>query len=453
MTEKLTPDVEVRWDLNYVPAGEVSERGLLIRVIAPRLKDGTAVKKPLNLALVIDASGSMRGARLHAAKQAVTGIIETLSDGDRVSVISFAQDVRTHVDGASISSVNRAIIKHDIDSIRSRGTTDLGSGWMAGAAAAANLIEENEFQNGNVVILSDGKANRGMTDPVALSHHSAELLARGITTSCVGIGDDYSPIQIDAIAEAGGGRLHDCATEGEIIEVLLGEIGAMRETVASSVELELKYASGTKTEVLTRLPSTHENNHIHLHLGALGFGGTRDSTFLVEVTPCSAGEVIRFEYKVSWTNPETGEQHSLPWLATLLTVVDPLEYLDRIGARDLTIAHKIAVLWRSGLVYESVRLNEAGQFHEAGNIIERNLPRMRRFVNGLKDSDELLRKMSRQYETVRKPWHDKRAKRDSFVSAKKMMKSEPDFRSRTSNARQDLESWRPDDGRDQSGRL
>ena len=144
MAEEPTPGVEILWDLNYVPAGEVSERGLLIRIAAPRLKDETAVKKLLNLALVIDASGSMRGARLHAAKLAVTGIIGSLSDGDRVSVISFAEDVGTHVDEVSVSSANRAIITHDIDSIKSRGMTDLGSGWMTGAAAAANF-EEYEF--------------------------------------------------------------------------------------------------------------------------------------------------------------------------------------------------------------------------------------------------------------------------------------------------------------------
>ncbi len=453
MENELKLIVEARWDLDCVPAGEASERGLLLRVVTPELKSSASAKKTLNLTLVIDASGSMRGARLHAAKQAAMGIIERLSDEDRVSIVSFSDDVYLHVNGECISPFNRGKIIHDIDLIETRGMTDLGGGWMAGADAAANILDEIYIKTGNVVILSDGMANRGLMDPLELGRHSTELLMRGISTSCVGIGDNYSPIQLDAIAEAGGGRLHDCATADEIIEVLLGELGAIRETVASSVEIELDYATGTTTQMLTRLPFRDEGNHIKARLGTLGSADKRDSAFLVEVPSCPAGEKFRFRYRVRWEDPETGERFELPWATTFLTVVDPLHYQERFSDRDEATARQIILLWRSSLVYESVRLNDAGQFHEAGNVIDNDLQRLSRFVTGMTNGDELLRKMSRLYETVRRPWHNERAKRDSFTSSKKMMKSEVDYRSHVSEAWQDLESWRPDNGKSQSGKL
>ena len=57
-----------------------------------------------------------------------------------------------------------------------------------------------------VIVLSDGHANRGLVEPGELGHHAAELRKRGLYTSTVGIGDNYSPVQLDAIAEHGGGR-------------------------------------------------------------------------------------------------------------------------------------------------------------------------------------------------------------------------------------------------------
>ena len=152
--------------------------------------------------------------------------------------------------------------------------------------------------------------------------------------------------------------------------------------MASSVELELVYATGTETELLTRLPSTHEENRIRLRLGALGSAGHRESAFLVKVPACLAGEVFRFEYRVDWVNPETGERCTLPWSSTLLTVIDPSQYQERIHDRDVTVARKIALLWYSSLIYESVRSNEAGDYQQAGDLVRSNLQRMQSICRG-----------------------------------------------------------------------
>jgi len=425
--------VKAFWDLDCVPAGEVSERGLLLRVDAQEIEQSLEPEKSLNLAVVIDASASMRDWRLEAAKQAVTGIIEHLSDGDRLSIISFSNDVRVHIDGSLITPVNKDELIQRVSLIYPRGMTDLGSGWLRGAEAVANFLDDKDFHDGNVVVLSDGRANQGMVDPGMLSKHSSELLARGITTSCIGIGDDYSPLQLDAIAEAGGGRLHDSTSPDEIIEVLLGELVAAKETVASSVEVELLYAANTMTEVLTRLPAIKDEGSIRLQLGAMSSGCKRENAFLVEVPPGSIGEVFNFEFRVHWTDPKTGERLESPWEKTFLTVIDPLQYQERIAERDMRVANKIAQLWQSGLIYESIRLNENGQYQDAGDVIDHNILRMKSFVHGLDNGNKLIQAILRVGKSVRSPWNDKRRKRDSFVASKKMMKNEVDYRSRRPN--------------------
>ena len=86
------------------------------------------------------------------------------------------------------------------------------------------------FKSGHVVLLSDGHANEGIVDPSSLRSHADEMASRGVTTSAVGVGNGYSPLQLEALSEGGLGRLHDAGTPDEMIETILGELGEVDAT-------------------------------------------------------------------------------------------------------------------------------------------------------------------------------------------------------------------------------
>ena len=72
--------------------------------------------------------------------------------------------------------------------------------------------------------------------------HAQKLAERGVATSAVGIGDGYSPLQLDALAEGGGGRLHDAADPEELHEAIVGELNQLRTVVARNLMVTVETA-------------------------------------------------------------------------------------------------------------------------------------------------------------------------------------------------------------------
>ena len=134
---------------------------------------------------------------------------------------------------------------------------------MRAAEQVAAAMETDPKASHRLVLLSDGQAIEGVTERAELARHAGELLARGIITSTVGIGDGYDEQLLGAMAEAGGGRLHDAAQAPEIGEVVLGELREGRHALLERATLRLSVPANIRAEVVgawahTALPGAVE---------------------------------------------------------------------------------------------------------------------------------------------------------------------------------------------------
>ena len=110
---------------------------------------------------------------------------------------------------------------------------------MEGAEQVALQQENRADQINRLLILTDGHANRGITDPAELAEIAANLRERGIFTSAVGIGENYSTEQIEPLSEYGGGMLHHANNPSDIIEIVLSEITDMKASVIEDLRINV----------------------------------------------------------------------------------------------------------------------------------------------------------------------------------------------------------------------
>src|SRR5712671_5704874 len=104
---------------------------LLLRLQAPAMPKATSERSPLNLAIVLDRSGSMDGQPLDEAKRCAGMIVDRLGAKDRAALIIYDHDVAVLV--PTTQTANKAAFHTAISSIHSGGNTNLHGGWLKGA--------------------------------------------------------------------------------------------------------------------------------------------------------------------------------------------------------------------------------------------------------------------------------------------------------------------------------
>lgn len=197
-------------------------------------------RTPINLALVIDRSGSMQGAKLTEAKRSAVDLISKMNPADKVAIVQYDDSVDTVMPLIAVEQTSN-VLQALVQGINANGSTDLHAGWLRAAEMLAPHAGRDE--SCHVILLSDGQANAGVTDTTRICDHVSALAGAGVTTTTVGIGVDFNEVLMTAMARAGQGSAHYGERAIDLAETFEAEIGLLSHLQWRSVEMSMTSGS------------------------------------------------------------------------------------------------------------------------------------------------------------------------------------------------------------------
>jgi Ca-activated chloride channel family protein len=277
----LAMHVTAHLDVDVVALEQDDTLHVLLELQAPPAPASDEPHEPHTIVVVLDRSGSMNGPRLFAAKSALVSLIDRLDPTDRLGVVVFDDQSQVVLPTRRLSEHGKASAKAAVHAIECGGMTDLSSGYLRGLQEAKRAAGES---GATIVLLSDGQANAGITDPGSLKKLAGDSRTHGVTTSTIGIGLGYDEQVLVALTEGGQGN-HSFAEQAEAAATALaGEVEGLLSKNVQAASLLVKPGPDISTiTVLNDLPSTTAPDGVLVELGDFYAQETRRLVLAIEV--------------------------------------------------------------------------------------------------------------------------------------------------------------------------
>jgi Ca-activated chloride channel family protein len=408
--------LSARSDRRFIRSTHRSERFVLVELEAP-----PAVQKPkrdpVNLCFVLDRSGSMSGEKIQLAKRAVETAIDRLLPTDRFAIVCYDDKIDVVVEGTKASNEGKANALGRLRSIDARGSTDLAGGWLRGAEQVATELAARRVNR--VLLLTDGLANVGITDPAELARHAQELRNRGVTTTTFGLGADFDETLLQSMADAGGGHFYFIENARQIEDHIASEVGELLQVVAREVALEVTGPEGLIIAALSPYPVQPR--------------GSRHSVLLGDMTAEQQLEIVlRVRFQYGPIGEEVGilvaasDQDGVFAAASATPVGVAWQYADdttnNAQTRDKVVDRAVARLFAARARQEAIALNRRGEFEAA----VKHLRRIGERIAGYADTDPELREMVKSLRAEEQNWSAPQpamALKQAFASSAYAMRS------------------------------
>ena len=240
------------------------------------LKSLTAAKSerraPINVAIVIDRSGSMQGDRIAAAKEGARVALKRLSSDDTVALVSFNHEVEVLSPSAPLSNSRDKLIEA-IDNLQASGTTALHAGVKEGGRQVEAFVSDNNVNR--VILLSDGLANVGPSTPGELAELGRRLASKGISVSTIGLGLDYNEDLMQRLAAASDGNHVFVERPSDLAEIFDREFGDALSVSARDITITIECKLGFKPMRILGRDGSIDGEKVTLKLNQLQAGNER----------------------------------------------------------------------------------------------------------------------------------------------------------------------------------
>lgn len=235
-------DIKLRTELGQSSYfGEKGQKTYL-RIDLEGIRREETERTPVNIAIVIDKSGSMSGNKLAQAKEAAIMAVERLGRDDYVSIITYSSKVDVLMPSTRVT--NTTEFRHRIKSIRSNGQTALYAGTKRGIHELEEFLDENRVNR--VILLSDGLANVGPSKPSDLEKLGQMAGSKGISITTIGLGLGFNEDLMTKLAYASDGNHAFVKHERDLVDIFNKEFGDVLSVIAQDIEIIIECEVGIR---------------------------------------------------------------------------------------------------------------------------------------------------------------------------------------------------------------
>ncbi len=248
----------------FVKAG--ASGAMVARIgLAARRRSATA-RPPVNLALLVDTSGSMEGKAIADARAASLALIGSLAPEDRISVVVFDSKAEVLQPSTRLDDTDAKDLRKKIEGMKATGTTDMASGLRMAITEVTRHLDREGVNR--VVLVGDGVPN----DDREILPLVAQASAQGISVTALGLGNDYDETLMGRIAQQSGGRFFYVDDSAKVASFFSEEVTRLHKVVARHAVLEVHPGPGVAVTGVVGRPFSGLDRGVSVPLGDLSLG-------------------------------------------------------------------------------------------------------------------------------------------------------------------------------------
>ena len=253
------PDLTLRVTPERDYVYRLGPREVIVQVEVEARKSDDARRSPMNLAIVLDRSGSMEGAKLEKARQAAAMAVDKLGDDDIFSLVTYDDQTDLLIPPERVGNRDhREELKARIHRIQAAGSTALHAGVVLGAKQVRHFFDKERVNR--VILLSDGLANVGPSSSSDLARLGRELRGDGISVSTIGLGDDYNEDLMTALAEASNANYYYVKDAEKLPGIFAQELGSARSLLARTITIRIEAPDGVHLKEIIGQPDIESHD-------------------------------------------------------------------------------------------------------------------------------------------------------------------------------------------------
>ena len=287
---------------------------LMVDLEAPALIRPREERPRINLALVLDRSGSMQDkGKITYLREAANFGVDLLGEDDRLALIEYDDAVTVM---RPLSPVNdKAAIKAEIKKLTPRGSTNLTGGMLAGVEQLSGPARRSTDSASvtRVLLLSDGLANAGIVDDDQIRARVKAAKQAGVRITTLGLGRDYDEDLMQMIAEQGGGAYYYIEHPRQMVRIFEEEMSSLFATVATGVTLAFEKSDAVQSVDLVSVTEAYGDNAAAIPMADFYAGETRRLVFrltLKEPVSDASLKLALGQLTLSATDVDSGQSHS-----------------------------------------------------------------------------------------------------------------------------------------------